>query len=181
MHIAGLLGMPRRVYTYPDSMGWDTLNLLSSLGAAVLVVGMLAVLANILWSLGRGEPAGPDPWGGETLEWATSSPPPKHNFESIPVVTSAQPNWDRDTRLENERVELTMEHSTLTSSPVRGALEVELPMPAESFVPLVVAVGLTILFSGLISGLDWLAALGAALAALALFAWHWPARREATA
>jgi hypothetical protein len=74
-----------------------------------------------------------------------------------------------------------MEHSTLTSSTVRGALEVELPMPAESFTPLLVAAGLGVLFAGLIGGLDWLAALGAGIAALSLAAWHWPHRTEVPA
>jgi cytochrome c oxidase subunit 1/cytochrome c oxidase subunit I+III len=178
MHISGLLGMPRRVYTYPAAMDWSTLNLLSSIGAVVVVAGMLAVLANIGWSLVGGAVAGPDPWGGDTLEWTTSSPPPKHNFESIPVVRSAQPNWDEPLEGGEERIDLRLEHSTLTSSPVRGLLEVELPMPAESITPLAVAVGLAILFAGLISGLDSLAAVGGGVAALSLAVWHWPHRRE---
>jgi cytochrome c oxidase subunit I+III len=181
MHISGLLGMPRRVYTYPSSMGWNTLNLLSSIGAVVLICGMVAVLTNIVWSLVGGAVAGPDPWGGDTLEWSTSSPPPKHNFESIPVVRSAEPNWDASLQGGEERVPLTMEHSTLTSSPVRGALEAELPMPAESVTPLAVALGLAVLFAGLIGGLDWLAAVGAGLAVLSLGAWHWPHEREVPA
>ena len=75
-----------------------------------------------------------------------------------------------------------MEHSTLTTSPVRGALEVELPMPAESIAPLVVAVGLALVFAGLLAGVDWLAGLGAVVGALALAAWHWPSpAEEATA
>src|SRR5581483_2399023 len=181
MHVSGLLGMPRRVYTYPDGMDWNGLNLLSSVGFVVLAAGLLTVLAALAWSLVAGEPAGPDPWGGETLEWSTTSPPPKHDFGAIPVVRSAQPNWDVPLHGGEESVPLTMEHSTLTSSPVRGLLAVELPMPAESFTPLAVAVGLAVLFAGLIGGLDWLAALGAGVAALSLAVWHWPQRREVPA
>ncbi len=178
MHVSGLLGMPRRVYTYPGGMSWDGLNLLSSVGFVVLAAGLVTVLAAIASSLVAGEPAGPDPWGGETLEWSTASPPPQHNFEAVPVVRSAQPNWDVPLRSGEESVPLRMEHSTLTSSPVRGRLEAELPMPAGSFAPLAVAAGLAVLFAGLIGGLDWLAAVGAGVAALSLAVWHWPRRRE---
>ena len=177
MHITGLLGMPRRVYTYPSGMGWATLNLLSTLGSAVLAIGLLAILANILWSLHGGAVAGPDPWGGDTLEWSTSSPPPAHNFDAIPVVRSAEPNWDSDET--DEVIPLKLEHSTLTSSPLRGALDVELPMPGDSLSPLAVAVGLALLFAGLIAGLDWLAALGAGAGVIALGVWHWPSDGEA--
>jgi cytochrome c oxidase subunit I+III len=174
MHISGLLGMPRRVYTYPGDMGWSGLNLLSSIGSLVLVVGMLAVLANIAWSLVGGAVAGPDPWGGETLEWTTTSPPPVHNFEEIPVVHSAEPNWDRDPDKHPERVELALEHSTLTTSTFMGRLEAELPMPTASWAPLALALSLAVLFAGVLAGLDWLAGAGAAAGALSIAAWHWP-------
>jgi heme/copper-type cytochrome/quinol oxidase subunit 1 len=181
MHISGLLGMPRRVYTYPADMGWTTLNLISSIGAVITVVGMVAVLANIVWSLLAGSPAGDDPWGGNTLEWSTTSPPPKHNFESIPIVRSADPNWDRSPRDGPKEVELTQEHSTLATSPVSASLEAELPMPAESILPLVLALGLAVLFAGLLCGLDWLAAVGAGVGVAALAAWHWPPAEEVAA
>jgi cytochrome c oxidase subunit I len=182
MHISGLLGMPRRVYTYPSGMGWDTLNLLSSIGAVIVVVGLVSVLANIVWSLVAGRVAGPDPWGGDTLEWTTSSPPPPHNFESIPIVRSPQPNWDPPVEGDEERVALRLEHSTLTTSPITGRLEVEQAVPASSMAPLVVAAGLAIVFSGLLAGIDWLAVAGAVVGALAIGAWHWPSpSEEATA
>ena len=95
MHISGLLGMPRRVYTYPDHMGWGVLNLLSTIGGFVLAAGILVILGNVVWSLRRGAPAGDDPWGGNTLEWATTSPPPHYNFARIPIVRSADPNWEQ--------------------------------------------------------------------------------------
>ena len=177
MHITGLLGMPRRIYTYSDTTDWGTLNLLSSLGALVLIAGLVAVLANIVWSLVAGEVAGNDPWHGDTLEWTTTSPPPTHNFESIPVVRSAEPAWDEP----RDPIPLSMEHSTLTTSPVQGALEVELPMPAESIAPLVVAAGLAVVFAGLLAGVDWLAVLGALVGALALAVWHWPSAEEEAA
>jgi heme/copper-type cytochrome/quinol oxidase subunit 1 len=94
LHFAGLAGMPRRVYTYPDLPHLATINLISSLSGYVLALGILVFFTNLIVSLRRGKPAGDDPWGGATLEWATSSPPPPHNFERIPPVRSITPLWD---------------------------------------------------------------------------------------
>jgi cytochrome c oxidase subunit 1 len=94
MHIAGLIGMPRRVYTYAALPGWMEMNLLSSIGAAILGVGTLVFLWNLVASLRAGEPAGDDPWDAWSLEWSTTSPPPPHNFVSIPAVYSRRPLWD---------------------------------------------------------------------------------------
>jgi cytochrome c oxidase subunit I len=93
MHIVGLLGMPRRVYTYPDLPGWGTLNLLETVGSFLLGVSTLVLLWNLLASLRHGRVAGDNPWQGWSLEWATTSPPPPHNFERQPIVTSARPLW----------------------------------------------------------------------------------------
>jgi cytochrome c oxidase subunit I+III len=119
MHISGLLGMPRRIYTYHPGLSWDLWNLLSTIGAFTLAVGILGTVVNVLWSLRSGKRAGPDPWGANTLEWATDSPPPEFNFASIPVVHSNDPNWDVADRLEDrvrlERAELTLSggHETI--------------------------------------------------------------------
>jgi cytochrome c oxidase subunit 1 len=94
MHIPGLLGMPRRIYTYDAGRGWETLNLITSLGALVQAAGILCLVINLLRSLKKGEVAGNDPWDAWTLEWATSSPPPEYNFETLPVVRSRRPLWD---------------------------------------------------------------------------------------
>ena len=93
-HILGLDGMPRRVYTYPDLPGWGVMNLISSLGAFVLAIAVLVLLTNLVISLRSGPAAGDNPWEAWTLEWATSSPPPEHDFESVPPVRSARPLWD---------------------------------------------------------------------------------------
>ncbi|MFP5297993.1 MAG: cytochrome c oxidase subunit I [Actinomycetota bacterium] len=95
MHVMGILGQPRRTYTYQSGLGWDVWNLMSTVGAFVLALGIAVVGYNWWRSMKRGEPAGDDPWGGETLEWATSSPPPAYNFEHLPTVRSRQPLWDQ--------------------------------------------------------------------------------------
>ena len=94
MHILGLLGMPRRVYTYPDQPGWGLLNLIETIGAFLMGIAILIFLWNVVTSLRNGPIAGNDPWDGWTLEWATTSPPPEYNFATIPPVSSARPLHD---------------------------------------------------------------------------------------
>jgi cytochrome c oxidase subunit I len=93
-HILGLVGMPRRVYTYPNLPGWGSMNLISTLGAFILAISVLVFLWNLVTSLRSGKPAGDNPWEAWTLEWATTSPPPPHNFEKVPLVRSRRPLWD---------------------------------------------------------------------------------------
>ncbi len=94
MHIAGLLGMPRRIYTYSADRGWTIWNQLATCGAFVLGLAFAVFFWNLFISLRRGAPAGDDPWDAWTLEWATTSPPAPYNFEQIPVVRSRRPLWD---------------------------------------------------------------------------------------
>src|SRR5947199_2252445 len=94
MHWAGMLGMPRRIYTYPADRGWDLWNLIASLGVPIQAAAILIFVVNVVISLRRGERAGNDPWDAWTLEWTTASPPPPYNFETVPVVASRRPLWD---------------------------------------------------------------------------------------
>ena len=93
-HISGILGMPRRIYTYPPGRGFELWNGLSSFGVLFQAAAMLFLVWNIVRTLRHGEPAGNDPWDAWTLEWTTSSPPPPYNFETIPMVRSRRPLWD---------------------------------------------------------------------------------------
>jgi cytochrome c oxidase subunit I len=94
LHFAGILGMPRRIYTYPADRGWELLNLVATLGVPLQAAAVLLFLINVVISLRRGKPAGDDPWDAWTLEWTTTSPPPPYNFETPPEVRSRRPLWD---------------------------------------------------------------------------------------
>ena len=94
MHIPGILGMPRSIYTYEANRGWGTLNMIVSIGGIIQGIAVLIFLWNIIVSLRSGKEAGNDPWDAWTLEWATSSPPPDYNFATEPVVGSRRPLWD---------------------------------------------------------------------------------------
>jgi cytochrome c oxidase subunit 1 len=94
MHILGLRGMPRRIADYPPDLGWSFLNLLASVGAFVIATAMLLFFINIFLTLRKPRTAPDDPWGGNTLEWATTSPPPAHNFEVLPPIRSDRPVYD---------------------------------------------------------------------------------------
>ena len=178
MHIVGLLGMPRRDYTYGSDLGWTSLNQLETIGSYLLGIGLLMVIVNLAVSLFRGELAGNDPFGGETLEWSTSSPPPPYNYPVVPKVTSPYPMWDiedREQDLENleggEKV-LEQGHETPASTTVDAEWDEILEMPSSSPWPPVLAVALSGIFAFILLKL-WIVSGLFALAALAvLAAWH---------
>jgi cytochrome c oxidase subunit I+III len=178
MHITGLDGMPRRVYTYPSGLGWGPENMAETVGAYVLAGGLLMILANLTWSLFRGEEAGPDPFNGATLEWTTSSPPPPYNFRVIPEVTSPYPNWDREDRERDrrrfERGQLVFEegHETVATTVRDGLLDEVLEMPSESWWPLITAGSVTGIFAFLLTSHFAIAGIFAILVALSLLGWH---------
>jgi heme/copper-type cytochrome/quinol oxidase subunit 1 len=94
MHILGLSGMPRRIADYASTAGWNELNLAASIGGFIIAASFIPFLVNVAVSLRGGRVAGDDPWEGNTLEWATSSPPPPYNFDHLPEIRSERPLFD---------------------------------------------------------------------------------------
>jgi cytochrome c oxidase subunit I+III len=178
MHIVGLLGMPRRQYTYPPDLGWTGLNVLETLGSYVLTAGLLLVAANLVLSRFRGPASAEDPFDGATLEWATTSPPPAYNFAVIPTVTSPYPMWDERDReqdvrnLQEGRMVLGEGHVTPATTVVDAEWDEALDMPSDSPWPLAAAAGLALVFTFLLTG-HWTTALVfLGTVAAATVAWH---------
>ena len=155
MHFVGLLGMPRRVYTYAPGMGFDAMNLLSTLGVFVIGLSLLVFIWNFLMSRRSGAVAGPNPWGGATLEWAIPSPPPPHNFGTVPTVHSLDPLWGKDG-----------EEIARTANQVHGHIH----MPPSSVWPMLSALGMTLLMSGMVFGW-WVGIPGLVLMLVGLYSW----------
>jgi len=175
MHILGLHGMPRRTYTYLASTGWGGLNLLETIGAYILAAGVLVTVGNLILSAFFGRPAGDNPWGADTLEWATSSPPPPGNFAVLPVVESRDPLWEPTAPTERPIV-LGMppdRREVLWSTALDAIPMRRIPLPGHTVWPFVAAVGtgvglVTLIFT------PWGLVLGTALATPPLVIWAWP-------
>jgi cytochrome c oxidase subunit 1/cytochrome c oxidase subunit I+III len=175
MHVAGLMGMPRRVYTYLPGLGWDIWNLLATIGSFVLAVGIFLTVLNWWRSVRHGEPAGDDPWGGETLEWSTTSPPPAYNFEHIPVVRSAEPMWDEAEAAEDP-APLADGHQTVGTSLLDAEPTQVLDMPGESSAPFLLMLFLSVFFFAFLYDAWFLMAVAAGVSLLGVAWWTWPKR-----
>ena len=173
MHIVGLLGMPRRTYTYQAGLGWDGLNLLETIGAYILGIGILVFVFNFVRSMRSGEPAGENPWHGSTLEWSTSSPPPVYNFAVLPTVRSRDPLWDQDTLGPGLQ---PAGRSTLGTTTLVAQASHLIPMPEDSLWPIGLALALSVLFVGFLITAGWLIGLGVVLVMGSIIGWLWPTR-----
>ncbi|HVU19177.1 MAG TPA: cytochrome c oxidase subunit I [Rhizomicrobium sp.] len=181
MHISGLLGMPRRIYTYSDGMGWDWLNLITTLGSFVFAAGVLIFIANVVMSYRRGRVGGDNPWDAPTLEWATTSPPPPYNFVVIPTVASRHPLWEDRLNADDQREShlhagLVLDHGreAIGTDPLDATPDIILKMPGDTLVPLALAIATTLVFVGLVAYLWWLAASAAVGVGAATVIWLWP-------
>ncbi|WLD58548.1 cytochrome c oxidase subunit I [Salinispirillum sp. LH 10-3-1] len=180
MHLTGLLGMPRRVYTYEAGLGWDWLNLLSSIGGFIMAAGVAMVLLDLLLHYRFGRKATSNPWQADTLEWALDKPPAPYNFVSLPRIQSRSPLWD-DPEL-GERLQagegslVSIEHGrreTWGTDAVTGEPSEICHLPTNSWWPLMAAGALALVCVSLLMRWYPVAILGAVLAALPLFRWSW--------
>jgi cytochrome c oxidase subunit 1/cytochrome c oxidase subunit I+III len=178
MHIVGLLGMTRRVSTYPDGLGWTAYNLAETIGGFVTLAGILLLLGNLFYSYLRAPAAGPDPWHGPTLEWTTSSPPPDYDYAVIPRVSSAYPNWDPVDREFDRRnladgvLVLERGHEQPAVTPVDARFDEIVQMPHESPWPPILALALSLVFLMLVIGRYGVAGIMGIFCLLALAGWH---------
>jgi cytochrome c oxidase subunit I+III len=178
MHLLGLHGMPRRIYTYAAATGWGTLNLIATIGAGVVALSVLVFLINFALSLRKGEVAGDDPWGAGTLEWATRSPPPPFNFVALPVVSSREPLWVREGGAPVYVSGLSAQSREGLVTTVLDAIpDVRYAYPSPNIWPFIAAVTIGIwliwsIFSP--SGVLW----GMIPPAIAFIAWYWPGKEE---
>ena len=173
MHFAGLLGMPRRVYTYPAGLGLELPNLLSTIGAFVVATAVGLFVVNGLYSLYRGAIAPPNPWEASTLEWATTSPPPPYNFAHVPVVDSKTPLWDAEGELPVVTGLRVDEKETLLTTVVAASPDLREPVPAASLWPLILSIAVAVFFISSIFS-PWAVLFGSIPCAIAAAAWFWP-------
>jgi cytochrome c oxidase subunit I+III len=177
MHQLGLAGMPRRVYTYLPETGWGNLNLLATLGAVTIAASVLIFLVNVASSLRAGAPAGDDPWGGDTLEWATTSPPRPYNFAFIPVVEGRAPRWQHPTEMPAVAGLRTDVREVLVTTMLDAEPDSRHRHPPPTIWPLVAAVATTVLFVTLIFT-PWGVVIGLPLLLVAFVGWAWPRGRD---
>ena len=155
MHFLGVAGMPRRIYTYDEGLGWEFWNFFASVGAFVLASGVLVFVINVLWTMRQPKTAPDNAWGGGTLEWATSSPPPEHDFDAIPEVRARDPLWyDRDHGL----------------SQPEGEPGMHIHLPPPSYYPIIIAFGVLLLGVG---PLTHLAVTALGIPVIVYGAWGW--------
>ena len=173
MHILGLKGMPRRVYTYGTEMGWEPLNMLATCGAFLIAIGGILFISNAIWAMRKGRLAGNNPWDADSLEWAAASPPKNYNFEFLPVVTGRYPLWVSPaqrsvvTGLRNDRREV-LATTLMDAEPHHRYV-----LPGDTLWPLITAICVTIGFAGSVFN-PWYIVYGSLLSGFALIGWFWP-------
>jgi cytochrome c oxidase subunit 1 len=177
MHILGLHGMPRRIYTYLPEMGWGPLNLLASLGAVVIVTSVALLIVNVVVSARRGVLAGANPWGAPGLEWVTTSPPMPWNFHHVPVVQSRHPLWEDADELPVATGLRTDRREFLVTTALDAIPDSRHEMPGESHWPFVMAAAVAITFIGAVFT-AWAYPVGFLVAMVAFAGWGWPRGRN---
>jgi cytochrome c oxidase subunit I len=176
MQVLGMAGMPRRIYTYPSGLGWDGWNIVITVGALALGVGVLLTLFNAVASRSRGAVAGTNPWNADTLEWNVPSPPPSYGVLHIPTVASRHPLWDQHDESADPRGERLLDRGRLTpSTSWLAAQPLSLSqMPEDTTAPLWLGVLLSMWFVAVLVKALWLALALTILSLLAAAWWLWP-------
>ena len=172
MHILGLNGMPRRVYTYIPETGWTDLNFLATVGAFVMGLGALAFAGNVFYSLKYGRAAGDNPWGADTLEWSVSSPPPTYNFQYIPVVQGRHAIWNRTEDAPVVTGLSVKVRETLATTIHDAAPKHRYELMGPSIFPFLLSLVVGGVFTGFIFT-AWMMPIGMALTFIVLFGWFW--------
>ncbi|WP_299784566.1 cytochrome c oxidase subunit I [uncultured Marivita sp.] len=181
MHLTGLRGMPRRIATYPEGIGWDRLNMLSTVGAFILAAGIAVFIVDFFRHQRSGPKTGRDPWRAATLEWLYEPRTPGYNFRAIPAIRSREPLWDQPELTDRPAAEvdgaLRISHDhrreTIGCDPVTGEPIQILRLPHPTWFPLISALGLAVLFAATLASLYWLSAIGGLIALIGLTGWIW--------
>jgi len=170
MHNLGLMGMPRRVYTYQPQMGWGTLNAVASGGAVLIALSVALMLANFIRSRHHGAEAGANPWGADTLEWSMPSPPPSYNFVRLPVVAGPNALWDATPDQPQVVGVSTKKRQILVTKVLDAEPDHVEDLPGHSIWPFITALTTTF---GLIGSIfyAWYFTIGAILTGAALICW----------
>jgi cytochrome c oxidase subunit I+III len=177
MHLLGLEGMPRRVWTYQPGLGWDQMNLAATVGAVVIAASLLLFIFNMVKSARHGAPAGNDPWQAGTLEWSTASPPPPHNFDCLPVVEGRNPLWSPAEKRQSVAGLAADAREVLVTSAIDARPESHPLFPSPSIWPFWSAVATTALFVASVFtpwSVPWLCV----PVTLGLIGWFWPNRAQ---
>ncbi len=176
MHISGLNGMPRRIYTYPSGLGLDGVNMLSTIGAYILAVGILLSIINLFHSLRYGRLAGKNPWNADTLEWDTESPPAPYGSIHIPTVVSRHPLWDEHDETYDPTGERILDQGrlTLATSALDAIPNAISRMPEDTIAPLLLALAMFVFFIALVFQAMWLSLAGVIAIFFVACYWLWP-------
>jgi cytochrome c oxidase subunit 1 len=172
MHLLGLHGMTRRIYTYLPETGWGPLNHVASSGALFMGLGALVFFYNIFVSLKRGAIAGDDPWGAGTLEWATTSPPPPYNFALLPTVRGRYPMWEGHAQSPLVSGLSTDKREVLSTSILDAQPQHRYEIATDSILPLLLAIVTGVFFVVLVFT-PWIVPICAALWLIVLAIWFW--------
>jgi heme/copper-type cytochrome/quinol oxidase subunit 1 len=180
MQLLGIFGMPRRIYTYPPGMGWTPGNMIATIGAFMLGLGVGVSLWNFIVSMRLAPISEKNPWNADGLEWDLECPPPSYSFVHHPTVVSRHPLWDDHDESDdpdNERI-FDQGRLTLTTTWFEAKPYAVTEMPEDTIMPLVLSLTLTVIFIGILLTMLWMALGGVVLSLFATAAWLWPERKQ---